>query len=158
MRRKPKVYVLHSKNKNKPFKKQAEISAEKIDKSLLYLYYVLVKDEVIKMNKSETILTSAEILEKSFKIDTRGYRPKEVDKFLDMVIKDYVEFEKTINLLSDQKEKLLEELRNLKDKLKSVEDSIEIASTGEKEVPNVDILKRISKLEKMMYDIKTEND
>ena len=31
-------------------------------------------------------LTMQDILEKEFKIDARGYRPQEVDKFLDKVI------------------------------------------------------------------------
>ena len=31
-------------------------------------------------------LSSAEIFEKEFKIDARGYRLQEVDKFLDMII------------------------------------------------------------------------
>ena len=37
-------------------------------------------------------LSSAEILEKEFKIDARGYRLQEVDKFLDIVIHDYNEY------------------------------------------------------------------
>ena len=32
-------------------------------------------------------LTMQDILEKEFKIDARGYRPQEVDKFLDIIIK-----------------------------------------------------------------------
>ena len=31
-------------------------------------------------------LTTQDILNKDFKIDARGYRPQEVDKFLDMII------------------------------------------------------------------------
>ena len=31
-------------------------------------------------------------MEKEFKIDARGYRPQEVDNFLDIIIKDYAEF------------------------------------------------------------------
>ena len=30
-----------------------------------------------------------DILEKDFKIDTRGYRLKEVDQYLDLIIHDY---------------------------------------------------------------------
>ena len=33
-------------------------------------------------------LTTNDILEKEFKIDARGYRPQEVDKYLDIIIKD----------------------------------------------------------------------
>ena len=35
----------------------------------------------------EISLTPQEILDKDFKIDTRGYRPQEVDKYLDTIIK-----------------------------------------------------------------------
>ncbi len=38
------------------------------------------------MYQDRILLTSKEILEKDFKVDTRGYRPQEVDKFLDLVI------------------------------------------------------------------------
>ena len=37
-------------------------------------------------------LTPQDILDKEFKIDARGYRPQEVDKFLDLIISDYNEF------------------------------------------------------------------
>ena len=37
----------------------------------------------------EVELTPQDILDKDFKIDARGYRPQEVDKFLDMIIADY---------------------------------------------------------------------
>ena len=35
-------------------------------------------------------LTPQDIFDKDFKIDTRGYRLQEVDKFLDQVIKDNI--------------------------------------------------------------------
>ena len=43
------------------------------------------------MYKDRIELTSQDILEKDFKIDTRGYRPQEVDRYLDLIIKDYDE-------------------------------------------------------------------
>jgi len=49
------------------------------------------------MYHDRVILTSRDILEKEFKIDTRGYRPQEVDRFLDMIIKDYEEMHSIIN-------------------------------------------------------------
>ena len=45
------------------------------------------------MFEDKRILTAKEILDKEFKIDARGYRPQEVDQFLDYIIKDYVYFE-----------------------------------------------------------------
>ena len=44
-------------------------------------------------------LTPQEILEKEFKVDARGYRPQEVDKFLDMVIRDYTEYSNIVRKL-----------------------------------------------------------
>ena len=41
-------------------------------------------------------LTENDILEKEFKIDARGYRLQEVDKFLDIIIGDYTNFHKII--------------------------------------------------------------
>ena len=36
------------------------------------------------MYQDRILLTNKDIYEKEFKIDTRGYRPQEVDKFLDL--------------------------------------------------------------------------
>ena len=44
------------------------------------------------MYSDKIYLTPQEILDKEFKIDARGYRPQEVDKYLDMIIRDYTEF------------------------------------------------------------------
>ena len=41
------------------------------------------------MMQGKISLTPQDILEKDFKIDTRGYRLKEVDQFLDLIIQDY---------------------------------------------------------------------
>ena len=102
------------------------------------------------MYEDKRFLTAREILEKDFKIDARGYRPQEVDQFLDMIIKDYVEFESTtkrmigeIKALEDENAKLKSEIRNLKA-------SLDIAGSN-KGVTNVDLLKRISDLETVVY-------
>ena len=50
-----------------------------------------VKKEGITMYQERIMLSPKEILEKEFKLDTRGYRPQEVDKFLDTIISDYEE-------------------------------------------------------------------
>ena len=44
------------------------------------------------MYNEKLFLTPQEILDKEFHVDAKGYRPQEVDKFLDMVIRDYTEF------------------------------------------------------------------
>ncbi len=42
-----------------------------------------------RMLANRVKLTTKEILEKEFKICFRGYKQEEVDKFLDLIIKDY---------------------------------------------------------------------
>jgi DivIVA domain-containing protein len=96
-------------------------------------------------------LTPQDILEKEFKIDTRGYRLKEVDQFLDDIIGDYEQFYEIIKNLEKEKEDYLKEIMNLKQELRNVKMSIDIAKTSDKEVTNVDILRRISNLEKIVY-------
>lgn len=104
------------------------------------------------MYNDRLYLTPQEILEKEFKIDARGYRPQEVDKFLDMVIRDYTEYsnivrklEKDIKDLTDDNIKLKQEIRRLQ----------EVASANSeapsRSINNVDLLKRISQLEKVVY-------
>ena len=55
------------------------------------------------MFQDRILLTPKDILEKEFKIDTRGYRPQEVDKFLDDVISDYEEMFSIIKELEKEK-------------------------------------------------------
>ncbi len=96
-------------------------------------------------------LTPQDILEKEFKIDTRGYRLKEVDQFLDQIIGDYEQFYDMIQNLEKEKEELLKEIMNLKQELRNAKMSIDIAKTGEKEFTNMDILRRVSNLEKIVF-------
>lgn len=101
-----------------------------------------------------------DILEKDFKIDTRGYRLKEVDQFLDVIIGDYEQFLEIINSLEKEKADLLAEIMNLKQELRNSKLSVEVASNGSSrgEVTNVDIMRRLSQLEKMVYGLKTDLD
>ena len=98
----------------------------------------------------EISLTPQEILDKDFKIDTRGYRPQEVDKFLDIIIKDYNEYNNIIRNLEKEKRALALENQNLKNEARNLRSSIEAARIGEKEITNVDLLRRISQLEKII--------
>ena len=95
-------------------------------------------------------LTMQDILEKEFKIDARGYRPQEVDKFLDIIIKDYNEYNNIIKNLEKEKRTLALENQNLKNEARNLRSSIEAARIGEKEITNVDLLRRISQLEKII--------
>ena len=108
------------------------------------------------MYQNKITLTPQDILEKEFKIDTRGYRLKEVDQFLDVVIGDYEQFLDIINNLEKEKAELLTEIMNLKQELRNSKLSVEVASNSStrSEVTNVDIIKRLSQLEKMVYGSK----
>lgn len=100
----------------------------------------------------EISLTPQEILEKEFKIDARGYRAQEVDKFLDMVISDYTKFISLIKKIESENKDLLEESLELKQELRDYKDKLDILKEGNnKEITNIDLLKRISQLEKIVF-------
>lgn len=106
------------------------------------------------MYNEKLFLTPQEILEKEFKVDAKGYRPQEVDKFLDMVIRDYTEFMSIIKKLQNDNKILAEDNAKIKAeyrKLKSVIDSASESGTGKANFNNVDLLRRISNLEKVVY-------
>ena len=96
-------------------------------------------------------LTPQDILKKEFKIDMRGYSLKEVDSFLDQIIGDYEQFNEIIRNYEDEKTEMLKEIMNLKQELRSVKMSIDVAKEGSKEVTNLDVLRRLSNLEKIVY-------
>ncbi len=102
------------------------------------------------MHQDKIALTMQDILEKEFKVDTRGYRMQEVDKFLDVIIRDYNEYNNIIRDLKDKIESLEEENSSLKREVRGLRSSIETVKGGEKEITNVDLLRRISNLEKII--------
>ena len=106
------------------------------------------------MFNDRIFLTPQEILEKEFKIDARGYRPQEVDKFLDMVIRDYTEYNSIIKKLNKDIKDLTEDNGKLKQEIRFLKEQLEIQSTSEnvnRSITNVDLLKRISQLEKVVF-------
>lgn len=105
------------------------------------------------MYQDRIMLTVKDIFEKDFKLDTRGYRPQEVDKFLDVIMRDYEEFiainkelTNEIRNLTNDNIKLKQEIRNLKMKLDILKESADGEGTN-----SVDVLKRLSNLEKIIY-------
>lgn len=95
------------------------------------------------MVEKKVQLTPKEILEKEFKTSLKGYNQGEVDKFLDLIIKDYEFFQTKIEDLEKENAKLKFEA----DKL---------AQQQPRQAPvagntNYDILKRLSNLEKHVF-------
>lgn len=106
------------------------------------------------MYQDRVVLTSKDILEKDFKIDTRGYRPQEVDRFLDMIIKDYDEMTSLINELDSDKKELMEDNIRLKKEIRSLKSKLELATENDSQGAtgvNADLLRRLSNLEKIIY-------
>lgn len=106
------------------------------------------------MYQERILLTAKDILEKDFKFDTRGYRPQEVDKFLDIIIRDYEEWTAMVRELERDKKELVEdnirlkqEIRNLRTKL----DVIREEGSDGNGTNTADVLRRISNLEKIIY-------
>ena len=102
------------------------------------------------MYNDRIALTIKDILEKEFKIDASGYRMQEVDQFLDMIIRDYNEYNNIVKNLEADNKKLADENAALKQEMRSLKSSIDVVKGGEKEITNVDLLRRISQLEKII--------
>lgn len=104
------------------------------------------------MLQERLLLTPKDILEKEFKIDTRGYRPQEVDKFLDEVISDYDEMISMIKELEREKKDLIDENIRLKQEVRNARTKLDVLrNAAPAEVSNADLLRRLSNLEKIIY-------
>ena len=91
---------------------------------------------------SKEILLNPDMLYNwDFKVDARGYRPQEVDKVLDMVISDYNAYNSMI-----------------REKDRNAKANMDIVKNSERQVTNVDLLRRISELEKIIYGRNNDNE
>ncbi len=108
------------------------------------------------MYSERIFMTPKELLDYEFKIDARGYRPEEVDRILDMVIRDETEYINTIKRLEKDIKDLTDENIGLKQELRRTQNEIEQLeiedNTAPNTVNNIDLLKRISQLEKIVYN------
>lgn len=104
------------------------------------------------MYQDRFMLTAQDILDKEFKIDTRGYRPQEVDKYLDIIIRDYNEKDVCISELEENNKNLVEENMLLKQKIRNLSLKLEAIQSNENNGTNTaDVLRRLSNLEKIIY-------
>ncbi len=109
------------------------------------------------MLNSEIELSSQDILSKEFKIDTRGYRPQEVDKFLDTIIRDYETFNRLLKIASNERQELVDENINLKQEVRNLKAKLEaLANNSDNSTSTADVLRRLSNLEKIVYDNEKE--
>lgn len=104
-------------------------------------------DGVLEVNMvlfDKTQLTIKDIVEKEFKTSVKGYKQTEVDKFLDIIIKDY-------EIMLGEIEELQQENQRLK---KQLEESAKRPTPQTAGTTNFDILKRLSNLEKHVFGSK----
>jgi DivIVA domain-containing protein len=95
------------------------------------------------------------ILNQQFNVDFKGYSPIEVDRLLDEIIRDYEEFDKTIETQQALVLKLQQEnarIQSLVVELQS-KSSVQTSSEG---LSQSDVLKRLARLEEQLY--KQNND
>ena len=95
------------------------------------------------MYQERIILTPKDILEKEFKIDTRGYRPQEVDKFLDTIISDYEEMFALMRETERDKKALIDENMRLKQEIRNLRTKLDVASETGGGINNVDLLNHL---------------
>ena len=101
-------------------------------------------------------LSGQEIYEADFKIDAKGYSMQEVDKLLDIVIRDYGEYNNIVRELAIKNSKLEKENDELRTTVRNLKSNLDALKHSEKEVTNVYLIRRVSQLEKIILG--KEND
>ncbi len=100
-------------------------------------------------------LSPKKILNKQFQVEFKGYNAQEVDMFLDVVADDYQEFADLLNDAYEENETIKNEKKILVNKIAALEKEIVLLrgslDSQVNQNSNVDILKRISTLEKAVF-------
>ncbi|ACG62901.1 TPA: cell division regulator GpsB [Streptococcus equi subsp. zooepidemicus] len=97
------------------------------------------------------IYSPKDIFEQEFKTSMRGFDKKEVDEFLDNVIKDYEYFNAQIEALKAENEALKKAKAQVRDPLAGSSQAVSQPTRVAQSATNFDMLKRISKLEKEVF-------
>ena len=120
-------------------------------------------------------LSPKKILNKQFQVGARGYNADEVDRFLDLVLSDYQNFAEMLNASYDDNDRLAKENQELKRQLQEMRAQLsqaqaqaQVAARSNQQptqpqplneasmTSNVDLLKRLSQLEKEVYSKKND--
>ena len=97
-------------------------------------------------------LSPKKILNKQFQVDFKGYHAEEVDHFLDQVSADYTNFAAMLNESYEQIERLQRENQSLKKRINELERTSQEHVAQADLSSNVDLLRRLSQLEKTVYN------
>jgi DivIVA domain-containing protein len=95
------------------------------------------------------------ILNQQFNVDFKGYSPIEVDRLLDEIIRDYEEFDKTIETQQSLVLKLQQENARLQSLVVELQSKQSVVTPSEG-LSQSDVLKRLARLEEQLY--KQNND
>ncbi len=105
--------------------------------------------------ENKIVLSPKKILNKQFQIDFKGYKASEVDHFLDLVASDYSAFATMLNQSYEEIESLTNEVNALKQQIQQLQATRSEPRMTESNLnSNVDLLRRLSQLEKEVYNKK----
>lgn len=101
-------------------------------------------------------LSPKKILNKQFQVDFKGYNATEVDYFLDTIVTDYENFARMLNDAYETIDTLEKENKILKAKIADLEkeniiQQDNLSAMEDNLSSNVDLLRRLSMLEKEVY-------
>ena len=100
------------------------------------------------------------IFDKQFHVDFKGYNPEEVDSFMDLMIQDYQTFQEIIDELNQKNEETERNNASLRAKLIELEGTLRSKesemNTNVLNSSNVDLIKRISRLEETVLSIQEQ--
>lgn len=103
-----------------------------------------------ELNEHTLKLSAKDIFEKEFEKSLRGFKPIEVDSFLDDVISDYqkmAEMNNNLKRLEEENARLKKEVEELRIRIATNSKSKDTHS----QTNQIDILKRLSNLEKKVF-------
>ncbi|WP_271396598.1 cell division regulator GpsB [Salinicoccus roseus] len=102
------------------------------------------------MNEYTLKLSAKDIFEKEFEKSLRGFKPIEVDSFLDDVISDYqkmADMNNNLKRLEEENARLKKEVEELRIRVATNSRSVD----NQAQTHQIDILKRLSNLEKKVF-------
>lgn len=98
-------------------------------------------------------LSPEDILNKEFEVDFKGYSAADVDAYLDLILEDYQIMEDNVQELLDAISTLQDQVKDLTAKNVELEGrklAFDLSNTTS--YSSVDVLKRISRLEELVYN------
>jgi DivIVA domain-containing protein len=114
-------------------------------------FVIILEMEVFSM-PTKLNLDIQTILDKQFNIDFKGYSATEVDSFLDLVLEDYETLQDVTKTLNDKVIELDRLNATLRAQLIELEGKSRLNDEGSQSASQLDILKRLSRLEQVVYN------